>query len=149
MNYPIISLNNHNEVLINTQDWQEKLVVFYFYPKDNTSGCTTQAQEFASLMPKFHEKNCTIIGISPDSSASHKKFAEKYHLNFELLADTDKKFSELMGVWVEKSMYGRKYYGIERSSFIYYQGKLVQSWRKVKAAGHAEIIYQAIKNIRS
>jgi peroxiredoxin Q/BCP len=109
-----------------------------FYPKDNTSGCTTQACELRDVLPRIDEKGALVLGVSPDPVTSHVKFKEKYQLNFPLLSDEDHAVAEAYGVWKEKSMYGRTYWGIERSTFIIDEdGVILEVWRKVKAKGHA------------
>ena len=116
-----------------------KRVILYFYPKDNTSGCTTQACELRDALPRIDEKGAVVLGVSPDPVSSHQKFRDKYSLNFPLLSDQDHQVSEAYGVWKEKSMYGRKYWGIERSTFIIDEnGVVVDVWRKVKPKGHAD-----------
>ena len=113
-------------------------VILYFYPKDNTSGCTTQACELRDVLPRIDEKGALVLGVSPDPVTSHVKFKEKYQLNFPLLSDEDHAVAEAYGVWKEKSMYGRTYWGIERSTFIIDEdGVILEVWRKVKAKGHA------------
>jgi peroxiredoxin Q/BCP len=121
-------------------------VVLYFYPKDNTSGCTKEGQAFAELYPQFRKARIEVVGISPDSLASHEKFKAKYGFPFELLADEDKKACTLFDVYKEKSMYGRKYMGVERSTFLVdAEGVLRQEWRKVKVPGHAEEVLAAAR----
>jgi peroxiredoxin Q/BCP len=121
-------------------------VVVYFYPKDDTSGCTQEAKDFTCLAGEFADAGAEIVGISPDSAASHKKFKAKHDLSLRLLADETKATAEAYGVWVEKSMYGRKYMGVERSTFLIdSKGKVVKSWRKVKIPGHAEAVLEAVK----
>ncbi|WP_346911184.1 thioredoxin-dependent thiol peroxidase [uncultured Roseibium sp.] len=121
-------------------------VVVYFYPKDDTPGCTKEAIAFSALEPEFAKLGARIIGISPDTSAKHDKFKAKHDLTVSLAADPDKIACEAFGVWVEKSMYGRKYMGVERSTFLVNaEGKLAQIWRKVKVAGHAEAVLDAVK----
>jgi len=121
-------------------------VVIYFYPKDDTSGCTQEAKDFTCLAGEFADAGAEIVGISPDSAASHKKFKAKHDLSLRLLADETKATAEAYGVWVEKSMYGRKYMGVERSTFLIdSKGKVVKSWRKVKIPGHAETVLEAVK----
>ena len=115
-----------------------KRIVLYFYPKDNTSGCTQEACDFRDNMNRLTSK-ATIIGVSPDSIKSHQKFKEKQDLNFILLSDTEHKLAEAFEVWKEKSMYGRKYMGIERSTFIISaDGEIEKEWRKVKVKGHVD-----------
>ena len=116
-------------------------VVLYFYPKDDTSGCTKQACELRDDLPRFEALDAVVLGVSPDSVKSHVKFRDKYDLNFPLLADEDHAVSEAYGVWKEKSMYGRKYMGIERSTFLIdEEGRVMEAWRKVKPEGHAELV---------
>lgn len=113
-------------------------VVVYFYPKDDTPGCTTEALEFNVLKPDFEKAGVRLIGVSPDSVASHQKFATKHGLEIALASDPDKATLEAWGVWVEKSMYGRTYMGVERTTvLIGVDGKVIRIWRKVKPAGHA------------
>lgn len=116
-------------------------VLLYFYPKDDTSGCTAQACDLRDEMPTFDELDVQVIGVSPDPIESHVKFKEKYDLNFPLLADEDHEVAEAYGVWKEKSMYGRSYMGIERSTFLIdEEGRVEQVWRKVRAKKHAEMV---------
>ncbi len=123
-------------------------VVVYFYPKDDTPGCTKEAIAFTGLLPEFDKLGAAIIGISPDSVAAHDKFIAKHELGIRLAADENKKVVEKYGVWVEKSMYGRKYMGVERSTFLIdAKGKIVCIWRKVKVAGHAEAVLDATKDL--
>ena len=120
-------------------------VVLYFYPKDDTSGCTAQACSFRDSLPRLEERGAVVLGVSPDDLSSHRKFKEKYDLNFPLLADTDHAVAEAYGVWKEKSMYGRTYMGIERSTFIIdEEGRVEQAWRKVKPADHALEVLDAL-----
>jgi peroxiredoxin Q/BCP len=120
-------------------------VILYFYPKDDTSGCTAQACELRDELPRFEGVDAVVLGVSPDPVASHRKFREKYGLNFPLLADEDHRVAEAYGVWKEKSMYGRKYMGIERSTFLIDEkGVVTEAWRKVKPKGHAELVAGAL-----
>ena len=120
-------------------------VVLYFYPKDNTKGCTTEALAFTALSKKFSEKDATVIGVSPDSLKSHEKFRDKHDLTVLLATDEDHSVAEAFGVWKEKSMYGKKYMGIERSTFIIAEdGTITEAWRKVKVDGHAEAVLAAL-----
>ena len=119
-------------------------LVIYFYPKDATSGCTKEGEAFRDLHAKFRKASTEIVGVSPDSVASHDKFIAKYGFTFALLADEDKVVSQLFDVWKEKSMYGRKYMGIERSTFLIDAGGVLRhEWRKVKVPGHAEEVLAA------
>ena len=116
-------------------------VVLYFYPKDDTSGCTVEACEFRDSLPRFETAGARVVGISPDPVKSHVKFKEKYSLTFPLLADDGHRVAEAFGVWKEKSMYGRKYWGVERTTFLIGgDGVVERVWRKVKAKGHAEAV---------
>jgi peroxiredoxin Q/BCP len=121
-------------------------VVLYFYPKDDTSGCTAEACGFRDAFPRFNGIDATVIGISRDSVASHDKFKKKHELPFTLAADVDGTVCERYGVWVEKSMYGRKYMGIERATFLVDEtGVIRQVWRKVKVPGHVEAVLAAAR----
>jgi peroxiredoxin Q/BCP len=123
-----------------------KPVVVYFYPKDNTTGCTREAQDFQAAMPKFKKAGVEVIGVSKDSAASHDKFAAKYGLAFPLLADTEGKACEAFGTWVEKTLYGRKYMGIERATFLIDgKGVVRKVWRKVRVPGHVDEVLAAVK----
>jgi len=121
-------------------------VVLYFYPKDDTSGCTIQACELRDSLPRFEGVDAVVLGVSPDSVESHARFREKFDLNFALLADVDHAVAEAYGVWKEKSLYGRTYMGIERSTFLIDEaGVVMAAWRNVKAKGHAEKVAEALK----
>ena len=123
-----------------------KPIVLYFYPKDDTSGCTREAQDLTVLAPEFAQAGVRVIGVSKDSAKSHAKFAGKYDLAVELASDESGAVCEAFGVWVEKSMYGRNYMGIERATFLIgADGRIVQVWRKVKVPGHADAVLAAAK----
>ena len=125
-------------------DFKGERVVLYFYPKDNTSGCTQEACDFRDNINRL-TPHARVIGVSPDSIKSHQKFKEKQELNFILLSDPEHTLSEALEVWKEKSMYGRKYMGIERSTFILdKEGKIEKEWRKVKVKGHVEEVLNYI-----
>lgn len=125
-------------------------VVIYFYPKDDTSGCTAEAKDFSGLIREFKAAGADVIGISPDSAQSHQKFRTKYDLTVTLAADEHKTVAQAYGVWVEKSMYGRKYMGVERATFLIDKaGRIARSWRKVKVPGHAEVVLAATKALRT
>ncbi len=142
---PAVKLEDQNGNEINLADYKGKKVVLYFYPKDNTSGCTKEACNFRDSFPKFKGIKAVIFGVSPDSVASHKKFAEKYDLPFSLLADPEKKVLEAFGVWKEKSMYGKKYMGVERTTVIINEeGKISKIFPKVKVEGHTEEVLSAL-----
>ena len=145
---PLFNLNDQNANLVSLKDFKGKYVVLYFYPKDNTSGCTREACSFRDEFPKFKKLNAVIIGVSPDSVQSHKKFAEKYELPFTLISDEDGSICESFGVWGEKTMMGRKYMGIERATFLIDKNGIIRHiWRKVKAAGHAEEVLTVVKSL--
>lgn len=125
---------------------QGKPVVLYFYPKDDTSGCTAEACQFRDMQPDFSGVDAVVIGLSKDSVASHDKFKKKYELPFTLASDTDGTVCEAYGVWVEKSMYGKKYMGIERATYLIGRdGKIAKVWRKVKVPGHGADVLKAVK----
>lgn len=121
-------------------------IVMYFYPRDNTSGCTTEGQNFRDNMAKFKRQNCIILGVSRDTLASHERFKEKQNFPFDLLADTDEQLCKLFDVIKLKNMYGKKHLGIERSTFLIDdKGVLKQEWRKVKVKEHVEEVLAAVK----
>jgi peroxiredoxin Q/BCP len=121
------------------QSLRGRAVVLYAYPKDDTSGCTAQAIDFTRLKPEFEQAGVTVIGISPDSVKKHDKFKQKHELGIDLVADEDKSVLTALDVWKEKSMYGRKYMGVERSTFLIDKdGKIARIWRKVSVPGHAQ-----------
>lgn len=123
-------------------------VVLYFYPKDDTSGCTAEAMDFTALAARFEQAGARVIGVSPDTLAAHVKFKTTHGLSVALAADTEKTIAEAYGVWVEKSMYGRKYMGVERSTFLIdAKGRLAAVWRKVKVPGHAAEVLAAVEAI--
>lgn len=121
-----------------------KKVVLYFYPKDDTSGCTREAIDFTELAAEFEKAGTIVLGVSPDPVKKHTKFIDKHALGVELLSDEDKSMLEAYGVWAEKSMYGRKYMGVVRTTvLIDNKGKVAQVWDKVKVAGHAQAVLEA------
>ena len=121
-------------------------LVLYFYPKDDTSGCTREAQDFTALAPEFAKAGVKVVGVSRDSMKSHDRFIGKYGLAVPLASDDDGKISEAFGTWVEKSMYGRKYMGMERATYLIgADGRILRAWRKVKVPGHAEEVLQAAR----
>lgn len=123
-------------------------VVLYFYPKDDTPGCTTEAVEFSALLPKFKRAGTIVVGVSKDPVVKHDKFIKKHDLKVALVSDEDGKTLEAYGVWVEKMNYGRKYMGIERSTFLIDKaGKIVRVWRKVRVKGHVDEVLEAAKNL--
>ena len=124
-------------------------VVVYFYPKDDTSGCTAQAKDFSCLIAEFKALGAEVVGVSPDSAASHQKFRAKHELSVRLAADEEKTAANAYGVWVEKSMYGKTYMGVERSTFLIGKtGHIAKSWRKVQVPGHADDVLAAVKALR-
>ena len=131
--------------LSDISDW----LIIYFYPKDSTPGCSTQANEFSGLKDEFAKLGVQVFGVSRDSIKSHERFTEKQDINFTLLSDPDEKLCQHFDVIKEKNMYGKKVMGIERSTFIFHNGELKASFRKVKAAGHAEKILEEIKQLQS
>ena len=144
---PDFKLTDQNEKTISLSDYKGKNVILYFYPKDDTSGCTKEACSFRDDFPKFKKVDAVILGVSPDSVESHKKFAKKYNLNFSLLADEDKEVIKKYDVWKEKSMYGRKYMGVERTTYIIDpEGKIKKIFRKVKVDGHNIEVMEALKS---
>lgn len=146
---PDFSLVDADEKEVALSDLRGHPVVVYFYPKDNTTGCTNEAKDFTRLAADFKRAKTTVLGISPDSPASHRKFRDKQGLEVRLLADEGHKVAEKYGVWVEKSMYGRKYMGIERATFLIDKsGKIMRSWRKVKVPGHAEEVLSAVRAMK-
>jgi thioredoxin-dependent peroxiredoxin len=127
-------------------DYKGSKLVLYFYPKDDTSGCTKEAQEFTALISDFAKAGAQVVGVSKDSVKSHAKFIGKYDLKVDLGSDESGAVCEAFGVWVEKSMYGRQYMGIERATFLIgADGKIAQVWRKVKVPGHAAAVLEAAK----
>ncbi|OYY91112.1 MAG: peroxiredoxin [Sphingomonas sp. 28-66-16] len=123
-----------------------KPLVLYFYPKDDTSGCTREAQDFSQHLDEFTALGAAVLGVSKDSPIKHQKFIDKYDLTVALATDGDSTAMEAFGVWVEKSMYGKKYMGIDRSTFLFDAGgRLVRSWRRVKVPGHAVEVLEAVR----
>ena len=143
---PAFNLKDQSGKNIKLSDLKGKKVVLYFYPKDNTSGCTKEACYFRDEISMFNKLDAVVLGVSADSVESHKKFADKYELPFSLLSDPEKEMLETYGVWKEKSMYGRKYMGIERTTVIIDEnGKVKKVFPKVKVEGHVEEVAAALK----
>ncbi|MFL2684039.1 MAG: peroxiredoxin [Amylibacter sp.] len=141
-----LKITHKNNKIFMFSDLFGKYVVLYFYPRDDTPGCTKEAKDFTELKPEFDKLNTIIIGVSTDTLEAHNKFIFKHNLNLELLSDTNKTLCEFFDVWVEKNMYGKKYMGIERSTFLINPtGEILHEWRKVKVAGHAKILLESIK----
>ena len=142
-----LALVDENEKL-SLDNFKGSYLVIYFYPKDKTSGCTIESQDFRDFKNKFARKNCKIVGVSRDSIKSHKSFIEKESLNFPLISDPDETMCNAYGVMKEKSMYGRKYMGIERSTFLIGpDGSLIKEWRGVKVPGHVEEVYDFLSEL--
>jgi len=141
-----LKITHKNNKIFMFSDLFGKYVVLYFYPRDDTPGCTKEAKDFTELKQEFDKLNTIIIGVSTDTLEAHNKFIFKHNLNLELLSDTNKILCEFFDVWVEKNMYGKKYMGIERSTFLINpSGEILHEWRKVKVAGHAKILLESIK----
>ena len=133
---------------ISLEDYRGQNVVLYFYPKDDTSGCTKEACAFETLLPQLKKLNVAVLGVSKDTIAKHEKFAAKYGLTFPLLSDAESDLCERYGVWKEKSMYGKTYMGIERCTFLIgADGEIRRVWRKVKVNGHVEDVMAEITSL--
>lgn len=144
---PKFSLFDLNDIKVSLDDYKGWKIVLYFYPKDMTSGCTKEACDFRDTFPDFRKIKTAVIGISPDSTASHKKFADKYDLPFTLLSDEKKEVVQKYGVWKEKNMYGRKYMGVVRTTFVIdEEGKIKKIFPKVKVNGHVEEVLKILKS---
>ena len=134
--------------LLRLSDFRGKPVVIFFNPQDDTRGSTAAAHAFTKLKPQFDELGAVVIGMSPDSTKSHDKFKAKHQLTVDLVSDTEKQALNDYGVWVEKSMYGRKYMGVERSTFLIDRdGRIAKVWRKVSVPGHAEEVLEAVRSL--
>lgn len=128
------------------KDYRGKWLVLYFYPKDDTPGCTVEAQDFTRMLPDFSSLGVTVVGVSPDSPESHCRFIDKYSLNLELLSDPDRRALVEYGAWGTKKNYGKEYEGVIRSTFLINpEGVLVQEWKNVRAKGHAERVYKEVQ----
>ena len=146
---PDFSLPNQDDVEISLRDLEGKWVILYFYPKDNTPGCTIQACDFTEQMPSFEACNAVILGVSPDSPKSHRGFIEKQNLNLTLLSDESLEVLKIYGVWQMKKNYGKEYMGVVRTTFLINpEGMIVRIWEKVKAAGHAQILQETLKSLQ-
>lgn len=143
---PEFSLPGDNGQTVALNDHRGKKVVLYFYPKDDTPGCTKQAIGFTERIKDFEAAGAIVIGMSPDKATKHDKFVAKHNLAVTLAADEEKETLEAYGVWVEKSMYGKKYMGVERTTFLIDgNGKISQIWRKVKVPGHVDAVLEAVE----
>ena len=147
---PQFSLPADDGSVVTRDSLRGKNVVLYFYPKDDTSGCTKEACDFRDAFPRFGKIDAEVIGVSPDNIESHRKFKNKYQLPFRLLADESHKLADAFGVWKEKSMYGRKYMGIERTTaLIDRQGRVARIFPKVRVPGHVQEVEAALRDLDS
>tara|TARA_B100001123_G_C15164571_1_gene968862 strand:+ start:211 stop:684 length:474 start_codon:yes stop_codon:yes gene_type:complete len=145
---PTFSFSLSNDKIIKTKDLLGKKHILYFYPKDNTPGCTTEAKDFSAKIKEFNKLKTEIIGISKDSIKTHKNFIKKQDLKILLASDEEGKILEKFGVWVEKNMYGRKYMGIQRSTFLIDEKlKIIFIWEKVKVKGHVDEVLEKIREL--
>lgn len=145
---PDFTLPRDGGSTVSLNDFSGKNVVLYFYPKDNTSGCTIEAVDFSAFSDEFEKLDTVVIGMSPDSVKSHDNFVKKQNLSVILASDTEKSVLEAYGVWQEKSMYGRQYMGVARTTYLVGpEGKVLHTWAKVKAKGHAEAVLNEIKSL--
>lgn len=145
---PDFTLNNQEGTPVTLSELKGHNVVLYFYPRDMTPGCTQEACDFRDNLARLQKNGTMVLGVSKDSEKSHVKFREKHELPFDLLADTETKVCDLYGAWVEKSMYGKKYMGIERSTILIDKEGVVQEiWRKVKVKGHVDAVLEAVEKL--
>jgi peroxiredoxin Q/BCP len=145
---PTFVLPLSDDTLLNSKELKKKLYIIYFYPKDNTPGCTNEAKDFSSFVEKFKKLDVDVIGVSKDSIKKHLNFIEKQSLKIKLASDETGEVIESFGVWVEKKMYGRSYMGIERSTFIVSRnGKILEVFRKVKVKNHAQLVLERVQEI--
>ena len=145
---PDVILPNETGDIVDIKDFRPNMVVLFFYPRDNTSGCTREAKDFTENIELFNNYNINVFGISKDSITSHEKFIKKQNLTIPLLSDEAGNVCEDFGVWKEKSMYGKIYMGIERSTFIIDgSGSVIHEWRKVKVANHVAEVLETVKNL--
>lgn len=146
---PDFTLPTDGDGELTLSELKGKNIILYFYPKDDTPGCTKEACGFNDMLSQFKALDAKIIGISKDSTTKHDKFKHKYGLNFTLVSDEECEVCEKYGTWIEKSMYGRKYMGIDRATFLIdSKGKIVQIWRKVKVPGHVDEVYNELNQLR-
>jgi peroxiredoxin Q/BCP len=146
---PAFTLQNQNDEPVKLADLAGQWVVLYFYPRDDTPGCTTEAKEFTANLKAFQKLGATVLGCSPDKPASHTKFCSKHELGVTLLSDPDKKVMEKYGAWGEKTLYGKKTIGVIRSTLLIDpDGKVAHHWKSVKAAGHAEAVLGKLKELQ-
>jgi len=146
---PDIDLTTSSGGKVNLRGFIGKPFVLYFYPKDDTSGCTREAQDFSQHLKEFESLDTTVLGVSKDSPIKHQKFIDKYDLTVSLATDDEGGAMEAFGVWVQKSMYGKTYMGIDRSTFLFdAEGRLARSWRRVKVPGHAVEVLEAVRDLQ-
>jgi thioredoxin-dependent peroxiredoxin len=146
---PDFTIPNQDGKPINLEKLSGKWTVIYFYPRDDTPGCTIEANEFTELYSEFQDNNAVVIGVSPDNEAKHCKFIDKYDLKVELLADTEKTMLSDYGVWKEKSMYGKTYMGVVRTTYLINpDGNISEAWPNVKAKGHAEAVLNRLIDLK-
>jgi peroxiredoxin Q/BCP len=149
-NAPEFCLDDGEEEEICLNSYRGKWVVLYFYPKDNTSGCTREAMDFTAALDALHSFGAEVLGISRDSPESHRKFAEKHNLKIKLLSDPDHKVMEEYGVWALKKMYGREAYGVVRSTFLIDpDGRIARIWRSVKVKGHVDTVVKSLQDLQN
>ncbi|MBZ0107585.1 MAG: thioredoxin-dependent thiol peroxidase [Candidatus Scalindua rubra] len=155
---PDFCLKNQDDKKVSLKDYKGKWIVLYFYPKDNTSGCTKEARDFTESLKDYHKLNATVIGVSPDSTESHRRFIEKQSLGITLLSDPDKKVHKAYGVWGMKKNYGKEYEGVIRSTFIISpEGKIAEAWNNVKVrvkrktgeTRHANVVKERLKELQN
>lgn len=147
---PAVVLEGADGARIDLPELAGAPLILYFYPKDDTTGCTREAQDFSSLLPAFEALGARVIGVSKDSTAKHQKFAAKYDLAVSLATDADGTVLEAFGAWVEKQLYGKRYMGIDRSTLLFAaDGTLHRAWRKVRVPGHAEAVLDALKQLQA
>ena len=148
-NAPDFCLPDKDSQTVCLHDFKGKWVILYFYPKDNTRGCTLEAVSFSAHLQDFHQKNAAVLGVSPDSSKSHSNFAEAHKLKVTLLSDPSHAVLEDYGVWQLKTLYGREYYGVVRSTFLINpEGKIAHIWRNVRVENHVNIVKQTLSKLQ-
>ncbi|NOZ90875.1 MAG: thioredoxin-dependent thiol peroxidase [Epsilonproteobacteria bacterium] len=149
-NVPDFCLPNQDEEEICFRDIKGRWIVLYFYPKDNTPGCTTEACDFTDALPDFRDLDAIVLGVSPDSPKKHRNFIEKKNLGITLLSDENKELCKTFGVWQLKKNYGREYMGVVRSTFLISpDGKVAYKWEKVRVKGHVEAVKEKLKELKS